>query len=192
MPRLPRRDDSALTRLSLAVLLLAASALAAAQSVTKYAVPTPPPTDLYAMCLGPDGAIWFGEARTWKVGRINADGTITEYSTPGNPTYQMTAGPDGAIWIASGQIGRLTPDGQFTQFSLPEVSPGNGGNAIDITAGPDGAVWFADQNGMRIGRITPAGEFTLYPIPMGSRPSSLTRSRSATTATCGSRTRITT
>jgi virginiamycin B lyase len=162
MPRLPRRDHSALARIGLACLLLAIAALTAAQSVTEYAVPTAAPTDLYAMCLGPDGAVWFGEARTWKVGRIGFDGTITEFSTVG-PAYQMTAGPDGSIWIASGGIGRLSPTGEFTNFTVPPADNGYY-DVVDVTAGPDGAVWFADSNGERIGRITPAGDFTFIPV----------------------------
>src|SRR5262249_23727425 len=164
MPRLPRKDCSALVRLGLAVLLSSFAARAAAQSVTEYAVPTAPPTDLYAMCLGPDGAVWFGEARTWKVGRIGFDGTITEFSAPGSPPYQMTAGPDGAIWIANGGIGRLTLDRQVTASSVPEACPGMGADVVDITAGPDGALWFVDSFGDRIGRVTPQGDFSFVPI----------------------------
>ncbi|HEY2798177.1 MAG TPA: hypothetical protein VGK26_09840 [Thermoanaerobaculia bacterium] len=168
MPLSVRRVYSALARLALGSLLIAAAAVVVAQSVTTYDVPTAPPTDLYAMCVGPDGAIWFGEARTSKVGRINADGTITEYSTVG-PAYQMAAGPDGNIWIASGGIGRLTLDGQFTNFDVPPADNGYY-DILDVAPGPDGAVWFADHDGMRIGRITPAGEFTFYAVPMGITP----------------------
>jgi len=161
---------SALTRLGFALVLFAASTLALAQSVTEFAVPTAPPTDLYSICLGPDGAIWFGEARTAKIGRIASDGTITEFSTEDNPPYQMTAGPDGNLWIATGGVARLTPTGQLTAFPVPDVSPGNGANVLDITGGPDGALWFADKDGHRIGRITTAGDITFYPIPMGLTP----------------------
>lgn len=168
--RLFERHQSALIRICLAAVLYAASTLGLAQTITEFAVPTPAPTDLYSICLGPDGAIWFGEARTAKIGRIAPDGTITEFSTQGSPAYQMTAGPDGNLWIASGGVGRLTPTGQFTDFPIPDVTPGNLSNVIDITSGPDGAVWFADNDGHRIGRITPAGDFTFYPIPMGLTP----------------------
>jgi virginiamycin B lyase len=164
--RLDKEDHSALRRLALVLALCTASTLGLAQTVTEFAVPTAPPTDLYSMCLGPDGAIWFGEARTAKIGRIASDGTITEFSTQGSPAYQMTAGPDGNLWIAyGGGVGRLTPTGQFTAFPLPEA-----GNVIDIAGGPDGGVWFADHDGKRIGRITPAGDITLYPLPMGLTP----------------------
>lgn len=164
MPRLPRRDRPALAvRLGLAAILLAAAALAAAQSVTEYAVPTASPTDLYSMCLGPDGAVWFGEARTAKIARIGFDGTITEFSTEHSPPYQMTSGPDGNIWFADGGIGRLTPDGQHSEFTIPPADNGQY-NVVDVTGGPDGAVWFADNDGERLGRITPAGDLTFYPL----------------------------
>ena len=58
-----RGSHSALARFGLASLLLAAAALAVAQSISEFAVPTAPPTDLYAMCVGPDGTIWFGSSK---------------------------------------------------------------------------------------------------------------------------------
>ncbi len=108
MSRIPRGNRSALARLGLAAVLSAASALSA-QTITEFAVPTASPTDLYSMCMGPDGAIWFGEARTAKIGRIASDGTITEFSTQGSPAYQMAAGPDGNLWIASGRSRATDP-----------------------------------------------------------------------------------
>ncbi len=169
--RFSKGDHSALRCLVLVLALCSVSTLGLAQSVTAFAVPTAPPTDLYSISLGPDGAIWFGEARTAKIGRIASDGTITEFSTQGSPPYQMTAGPDGNLWIADGGVGRLTPAGQFTDFPVPDVIPGAiGANVTDITSGPDGAVWFADHDGNRIGRITTAGDITFYAIPMGLTP----------------------
>src|ERR1700730_15002616 len=170
--RLYKGDHSALRCLGLALTLCIASTLALAQSVTEFAVPTAPPTDLYSICLGPDGAIWFGEARTAKIGRIASYGTITEFSTEHSLPYDFPIRLDGNLWIAyGGGVGRLTPTGQFTAFPVPDVSPGNGANVIDIATGPDGAVWFADHDGHRLGRITPAGNITLYPLPMGLTPS---------------------
>jgi virginiamycin B lyase len=93
---------------------------------------------------------------------------MTEFSTVG-PAYQMTAGGDGNLWIASGGIGRLTPDGQFTDFPVPPAANGYY-SVVDVALGPDGAVWFADADGERIGRMTPAGDITLYPIHMGLTP----------------------
>jgi streptogramin lyase len=73
----------------------------------------------------------------------------------------ITAGPDGNLWftdLLGTRIGRITPDGVITEFSLPTA-----GETSAITAGPDGNVWFVGGN--RIGRITPAGVLTEFPIP---------------------------
>ena len=87
---------------------------------------------------------------------------ITEFSVPtAAPTdlYSMARGSDGATWFGEdrrGKIGRVTPDGVITEFSV-------GVPAYQMTLGPDGNIWFAD--GGDIGRIQPNGEFSLLPIP---------------------------
>ena len=79
----------------------------------------------------------------------------------------ITAGPDGNMWFTeSGSsakgIGRITPAGDVTEFSVP----GFGGvHRWAIAAGSDGNLWFTQafsKNG--IGRITPAGVVTEYPM----------------------------
>ena len=75
----------------------------------------------------------------------------------------ITAGPDGNLWFTdpTGGIGRLTPSGSSTCFSLA-----NQANPTGIAAGPDGNLWF--KQGDDIGRITTAGTVTLFPIPTSS------------------------
>src|SRR5262249_5731396 len=78
---------------------------------------------------------------------------ITEFAlpTPNSRPYQITAGADGNLWFtesAGNRIGRITPDGTLTEFSLP-----NPGSPFGITAGPDGNLWFMEFS--RVGRITP-------------------------------------
>jgi virginiamycin B lyase len=63
------------------------------------------------------------------------------------------AGPDGALWFteqAGNKIGRITPAGAITEFSIPTP----GAAPLFITAGPDGALWFVESNVNKIGRIT--------------------------------------
>jgi streptogramin lyase len=86
----------------------------------------------------------------------------------------ITTGPDGNLWFAetaANKIGRMTPAGAVTQFSLPaileatEPDPGSGPpGPVAITAGPDGALWFVGVPG-EIGRITTAGVVTEFPVP---------------------------
>ncbi|SKG70783.1 hydrolase [Mycobacteroides abscessus subsp. bolletii] len=84
-----------------------------------------------------------------KLGRLRGPATIT-------------AGPDGNLWFTeslANKIGRITPDGQVTEFSAGLSR----GSAPDrITAGPDGNLWFTQVLGNTIGRITPDGQITEF------------------------------
>src|SRR5262245_6083539 len=77
----------------------------------------------------------------------------------------ITAGPDGNVWFTdpvAGNVGRITPSGQVTEFTSPIGSPGV------IAAGPDGNLWFSTSalsSSPAIGRITPAGQTATFPIP---------------------------
>src|SRR5215472_5869839 len=157
-----------------------------------------------------DGSVWFAERAAGRVGRITANGAITEYllptfpavpqgivfapngfvyvteqganavarlnpttgqvndfavPTPSSTTQSGALGPDGAIWFierAAAKVGRMTLDGQFTEYPL---TPGAFPNRI--VAGPDGALWFTELFGNKLGRITTAGDLTEYPVPGG-------------------------
>ena len=56
------------------------------------------------------------------------------------------------------RIGRLTMDGELTEFYLRDLSTPTG-----ITVGPDGALWFAQRGVSAIGRITLDGVITEWP-----------------------------
>jgi Big-like domain-containing protein len=81
----------------------------------------------------------------------------------------MTAGPDGNIWVVAsaypgfninGEIARVTPDGQITEFPLPSRAEELLG---EITAGPDGNLYFVD--GSNLGQVTPDGNITEIAVP---------------------------
>lgn len=78
--------------------------------------------------------------------------------------WGITTGPDGALWFTEnniGKIGRVTPSGTFTSFTVP----GTGAIPQYITGGPDGNLWFTDNGQSSIDRVTPAGVFTAFPTP---------------------------
>jgi virginiamycin B lyase len=55
------------------------------------------------------------------------------------------------------RIGRITPQGNITEFPLAKAGsmmPRVGGQG-PITKGPDGNLWFVEYTGNAIGRITP-------------------------------------
>jgi virginiamycin B lyase len=82
----------------------------------------------------------------------------------------ITAGPDGAVWFTDAgndAIGRVTPSGHLTEFSVGKIELENG-----ITTGPDGALWFTSFDS--IGRITTSGNVTLFADSGGSFPQIIT------------------
>jgi len=90
----------------------------------------------------------------------------TPASTPG----RITSGLDGNLWFTKGdglghnQIGRLTPEGVFTEFPIP-TADGGAGELDGITAGSDGDIWFTDDTSNQVGRITATGSLTLFRVP---------------------------
>jgi streptogramin lyase len=73
--------------------------------------------------------MWFTDNGTPAIGRIAADGTVTEF-TAGLPSgavpYAIAAGPGGNMWFTDyrgAAIGRISPSGAITEFSLPQRYP---------------------------------------------------------------------
>ena len=102
---------------------------------------------------GPDGALWFGDGA--HIGRSTTAKQVTLFAIPSNPAASVSAianGPDGALWFTdlSNKIGRITPTGQVTEYTIPTADS----MPLGITAGSDGALWFTENAAGRIGRIT--------------------------------------
>jgi virginiamycin B lyase len=156
---------------------LAASSSGAWSNITEYSVPfRTAPAMPQGIATGPDGALWFtGEGGGYgEIGRITTNGVITLYPVPAPPNNQgvpqlegITLGPDGALWfteVYGDTIVRMTTDGSFTQFPLPDSTPSDPNQTsfpTGITTGPDGNLWFTYNLG--IGRITTTGVMTEFP-----------------------------
>ncbi|HKB49825.1 MAG TPA: hypothetical protein VKC63_00145 [Solirubrobacterales bacterium] len=89
---------------------------------------------------------------------------------PGAHALSMTIGADGNLWFAGttflgydGEIGRVTPDGQVTEFPLSGSKSHH--YAQGIATGPDGNLWFTQPEANKIGRITTSGEITQFSLP---------------------------
>lgn len=156
------------------------------------------------LVLGPDGNIYFafsgqittaaGTSQTNdSIGRITPSGVITTFtdhatSPGGNGALiaSLTAGPDGNVWFVDdiginptlANVGRLTPSGVITDFSVPIFNSLVDEHLDRITTAPDGNLWFdgssesgegrsstpIPQNGF-VGRITPSGSISLFATP---------------------------
>lgn len=141
---------------------------------------------------GSDGNMWvtnlaFEHAEPDRIDQITPLGTMIEFPIPGRISTHsagplgITAGPDGNVWFADSSedeegkafIGRVTPAGGMTEFSIPTGTQTNlpeHSRPAGIAAGSDGNLWFTDEGSNDegknlIGRITPAGTITEFPIP---------------------------
>ena len=163
------------------VLFLSGSAAVFAQSaasVSLFTIPTAPSAP-EGITSGPDGALWFAECQSSKIGKITVTGDFTEYVLPylSACPYQIVSGSDGALWFTeiqnfNNQIGRITTTGAITEFALPNsLSPLT--QALGIAPGPDGALWFTSPNTSQVGRITTAGQVTMFPLPVRTTPGSI-------------------
>ncbi len=95
-------------------------------------------------------------------------GVITEYPIPTEDVHadDITQGPDRNLWFVEdnmAKIGRMTPQGQVTEFSLTPKS-----NPSVIVSGPDGKLWVLENGINKIARVTPRGQVTEFPTAPGS------------------------
>lgn len=123
----------------------------------------------YNVTAGPDGNMWFLERKTFPdgsyadgVAKISPAGHVTDYlGDLSGQSGGMTTGPDGNIWYTLAlrdQLGRISPQGVTTVFTLP--GPSGYIAAYGIAVGPDGNLWIADNgqgfaNTGKIDRINP-------------------------------------
>jgi virginiamycin B lyase len=123
--------------------------------------------------FGPDGNIWAGT--NTGVAEISPQGVVlrnyaipSATSAPPFSGVRPTIGPDGNIWYTEPYehdlIGRITPDGQITEFPIPGDAFGPAG-AADLITGPDGNLWFDATGVYAVGRCTPNGSITVFSLP---------------------------
>jgi virginiamycin B lyase len=112
-----------------------------------------------------------------------AEGTV-EYEIGGATRASgMTLGPDGDLWFVAARyldspsgapgdvVGRLTPGGRASEFSMPPRAMPAGGQ---IASGHDGNLWFTAPAADAVGRVTPLGQIQEYPLPeSGSAPGAI-------------------
>jgi virginiamycin B lyase len=136
-------------------------------TVNDYVIPTPN-SNPFQLVAGPDGSLWFTEARAAKIGRITPSGVITEFplSNPFSGVMWITAGPDGNLWFTltlsanDHRIARITPSGVITEFPLPNPSD----SPYSLIAGKD-ALWYLVA-GRKVGKVTTSGAITEFPLPV--------------------------
>jgi virginiamycin B lyase len=99
-----------------------------------------------------------------RIVRVDTAGAVTEFHTPtpkSRPSGIVT-GPDGALWFSesgAGKIGRLTPDGDFTEYPLPGPVSSPGPIAVS-----EGSLWVIGSN-TGLALVSTAGEVRELALP---------------------------
>ena len=136
-------------------------------TITEFLIPTSG-CQPYGITTGPDDNPWFIEFGAAQVAQFVIGGPAPpqideEYPIPAALPEDVAWGSDGNVWYAdlTGKIGRMTPAGVTTEFTIPTT----GSDPEGMTLGLDGAIWFTEKGKNQIGRITTSGGFTEYPLP---------------------------
>jgi streptogramin lyase len=145
---------------------------------TLFPVKAPSGALFKAITAGPNGDLWFVAGHYTgsyqAIGRITKGGSATLF-TKGLQTnagvFDIAGGPDGNVWFTeqnqqSPRVGRITPNGQITEFDVKATTPALAG----IVAGPDGNEWFVANQANFVASITPHGTVTQYNLWPGSTP----------------------
>ena len=117
------------------------------------------------IAAGPNGQVAFsqqGSAPTY-VGRLTPPGPVQHTAAAGADPFGVAFGSDGAYWIAQFQnnnLLRLTPDGQTSTLTLPNLS-----GPRHLSAGPGDTLWVTLDNTDKIARITGVSAPSPNPTP---------------------------
>ena len=162
------------------------AAMADAARITEFRLPTVP-SYLGDLVAGPDDDMWFvaryvhdfvppheGEL-VQEIDRISPDGQISAVASP-RAASALARGPENSVWfINEGHLGKLTADGNITEFSLETHFPTTNTIPKAIAEGPDGNIWFTGLHYLgnaggppesveAIGRMTPMGQVSEFPL----------------------------
>jgi streptogramin lyase len=119
-----------------------------------------------AIATATDGAIWFADTATNKLGRVVPNATtacgpptITTFAFTG-PT-ELAASDNGAMYVASAAgLSRVTTAGAATAVT------GLGTSAVTaMHNAADGSAWYVDKAAGRIGKVTGTAVATEYALP---------------------------
>ena len=89
-----------------------------------------PDSHPYILTFGPDGGLWFCDNGAGQICRMDVStGTFRAFPLPRRDCQPVgiITGHDGHLWFteyAGHKVGRITVDGDITEFDLPETDAG--------------------------------------------------------------------
>jgi len=116
------------------------------------------------LAVAPAGAVWFADALTPSVTRLER-GVFTRHqaSSFGAAPFGVAVSGDGTVWATLPNVNkllRISPARELTEFDVPTRGSGLSDLAVDAS----GAVWFVELRANKIGRFA-GGQFTEFAVP---------------------------
>ena len=127
-------------------------------TITEFPLPSPSALP-QGIVAAPDGNLYITEQGTNAIARLDpATGQVTQFPvpTPAATPLGLALGPDGALWFTElfgNKIGRITTDGDLTEYPLP-------GGPVGITVGKDGHLYVALFSAHALDQVSLAGQIT--------------------------------
>lgn len=125
--------------------------------------------------LAAPGAVASGSARpaAAPTARAGAGFTVFPVPTTGAGLGRITTAPNGDLWFVErdvNQVGVITPAGDITEFSLPDVVSPDVAQVKDLEVAPDGRVWVIYDTGNSVVGLEPDGTVSEGPYSLGGFP----------------------
>lgn len=117
----------------------------------------------------PDGGLAFSDHCRHVLGRLAADGTVSEQRLP-EAAYiqQMSAAPDGTLWFSGdekGRLGRIDRRGRLSYLERQD----NGDQTMAVLVTRTGDVVFSEFYNYNINRLTKNGEYVEHLVNIDER-----------------------
>lgn len=138
-----------------------------------------------AITGGSDGNLWSTDYSFNGIRRITPGGGTISFTAPSAVRVDrqdgsflaasagITSNTDKNLWFTepgANKIGRITPAGVVTEFTVPTPNA----SPAEIVSDSDGNLWFTESEAGQIARVTQAGVFSEFAVPTaGSAPNGI-------------------
>lgn len=119
----------------------------------------------YAVAATEDGAVWFTLVHGGRVGRRDADGSLTYLALgDGAQPSGIAAATESTVWIADTPGDRLVLVGPGPRILSEIAVPTAGSQPFGVVALDDGTAWFTELGGNALGRVGILGGVDEFPV----------------------------
>ena len=119
----------------------------------------------YGVAATADGAVWFTLVHGGRVGRRDADGTLTYLPLgPGAQPSQLAAATESTVWMTDSTGNRLLHLGPGPRILSEVAVPTPDALPYGVAALEDGTAWFTELGADALGRIDILGRVDEFPV----------------------------